>query len=127
MAKTKGPLMSVEAAGNWGKGKLQFRKGKNGVHAYRPADPRTVNQRPASPAQAAHRAQYASIQSAWRQIGPEERAAHNQAAAASGDPLSGWNWFFRAIRSARPIVTSALMTDVGEIVTTDDGQAIVEG
>ncbi|MDS4029499.1 MAG: hypothetical protein RKO66_05450 [Candidatus Contendobacter sp.] len=127
MAKTKGPLMSLTAVGNWGKGALQFRQGKRGTHAYRPPNPDQVNQQPPSATQATNRAAYAAIMSAWRQLTPAERIAHNQAAAATGEPLSGWNGYFRAIRSKRPIATAALMTDAGELITTDDGEAIIEG
>ncbi len=127
MARTKGPLMSIQAAGNWGKGALQFRQGKRGTHAYRPADPRTVNQQPASQAQANHRARYARIKSAWRQLTPAERAAHDQAAATTGKALSGWNYYLRALMTGQTITTAVLMTSAGELVTTDDDQAIIEG
>lgn len=127
MARTKGPLMSLQAAGNWGKGALQFRQGRDGTHAYRPADPRTVNQRPASPAQAAHRARYTQIKSAWRQVTTEERAAHEHAARASGQALSGWNYYLRALMAGQIVTTAALLTDGGELITTADGQPIIEG
>ena len=54
MAKITGPLMSLDAKGNWARGTLQFRGGLQATHAYRPAQPGTVNQAAATPAQITH-------------------------------------------------------------------------
>lgn len=94
MAKITGPLMSASAAGNWGKGALQFRAGASGrIHAYRPADPTTINQQPASAAQETTRQSYRAAVAEWQLLDDAARAGWNERADSEG--LSGWNLFLR--------------------------------
>lgn len=98
MAKIVGPLMSVDARGNWAKGALQFRGGLKRCHAYRPAPPGTVNQKAASTAQASQRQLYRDALESWRALDDASQADWDGRAEPLG--LSGWNLFFRETRSA---------------------------
>ncbi len=122
MARTKGPLFSLAATGNWGKGTIQFRGGKHGTHAYRPADPTTVNQAQATTAQAATREKYRIAQAAWQAISIEERQAHDAAATTQG--MSGWNLFMQRITTGQQISTAVLMTDDRQPIQTNTGQVL---
>lgn len=98
MAKITGPLMSASAAGNWGKGALQFRRGLQATHAYRPAPPGTVNQGPASPNQARIRQTYRGARADWTALSAPERTAWNTQARPLG--LSGWNLYAQTVLTA---------------------------
>lgn len=122
MARTKGPLMSVNATGNWGKGTIQFRAGKNGTHAYRPADPTTVNQAQATAAQETVRERYRLARTAWQAIDIEERQAHDAAAATQG--MSGWNLFMQKITTGQRIETTMIQADDYQPIQTNTGQVL---
>lgn len=92
MAKVRGPLMSITALGAFGRN-LLFRGGTGGASAYRPADPRSVNQRQPSDQQATIRARFAALASVWRGLVPDRRAFWNSTAAATGRNITGWNLF----------------------------------
>lgn len=98
MAKITGPLMSLDARGNWSKGALQFRGGLRATHAYRPAPPGKVNQKEASAAQASNRQLYRRAMEEWKALDDASRADWNERAEPLG--LSGWNLFFRENASA---------------------------
>lgn len=100
MAKITGPLMSLDARGNWSKGALQFRGGLRATHAYRPAPPGKVNQKAASAAQASTRENYRNTLESWKSLDDAARADWNERAEPLG--LSGWNLFFRETGSAEP-------------------------
>lgn len=123
MAKITGPLMSVDARGNWGSGTLQCRGGLHGTHIYRPAPPNSINQAPATAAQASVRARYAVALSAWRQLSTEERQTHNAEAQPLG--LSGWNLYLQAAMSSHPLATATLLDSNGHFITTNSGAAII--
>ena len=123
MAKVRGPLMSVDARGNWSAGTLQYRGGLHGTHVYRPTPPGNVNQTPATPAQASVRARYAVALSTWRQLDIEERQAHNEKALPLG--LSGWNLYLQAAMTGQALATAALLDSNGHFITTNAGAAIV--
>lgn len=91
MAKITGPLYSVDAQGNWGKGVLQFRRGLKTTHAYRPAPPGRINQAPATPAQARSRQAYGLAKERWTLLSLSEQAEWN--AIAEPHRMSGWNLF----------------------------------
>ena len=93
MARILGPLLSLDARGNWASGKLQFRGGLKATHAYRPAPPGSVNQAPASSAQDLIRQRYQAAIEDWRALAPAERADWN--ASAEEQHLSGWNLFLQ--------------------------------
>lgn len=94
MARVTGPLHSIDARGNFA-GQFQFRGGKKGVHVYRPMDPREVNQREPSPAQANIRQVYRDAVANWQAIGPAYQQSYNEQALAEGATISGWNLFLR--------------------------------
>lgn len=116
--------MSVEAAGNWGKGALQFRGGLKSTHAYRPAPPGTVNQGPATPAQLDIRAAYHGIHDEWITLTAEERAAWNASATAT-EGLSGWNLYLKTRMLEGLAPADALVTDQGDYLVTDQGDYLV--
>lgn len=92
MARTRGPLMSVAASGNVA-GVMQFRQNRYGGHAYRPPAPRSKNQAPPSPAQAAIRVVYAEALADWRALPQAARDRWNVQAAAHPRAVSGWNLY----------------------------------
>ena len=94
MAKTRGPLMSIDAAGNYAKGALQFRHGKSGVHAYKPTAPYTRGGQ-ASQAQLDHRNKYSAVHTAWLGLSQQDKDNWNQQAATISETLSGWNLYLQ--------------------------------
>lgn len=94
MAKITGPLMSLDARGNIGKGSMQFRGGLHGVHAYKPTPPNARKKTPTS-AQAAHRAIYGQAVEAWRALPEAQKKSWASMATQSPEPLSGWNLYLR--------------------------------
>ena len=96
MAKITGPLFSIDAAGNFASGAMQFRGGLRGTHAYRPAQPKTVNQAPATVAQAAVRTAYQQIVAEWRALAEQDKLAWDAAASATSTPITGWNLYFKS-------------------------------
>lgn len=92
MAKVRGPLMSMEASGNWA-GQLQFRGNRYGGHVYRPPAPSTQNQAPPTEKQAAVRARYALARTAWNALSQVERDTWNTSAQLDPRPVTGWNLF----------------------------------
>ena len=94
MAKTRGPLMSIDAAGNYGKGAIQFRHGKRGVHAYRPTAPYKRGGQ-VSQAQLDHRNKYSAGRQAWQALNTQEKTTWNNLADQQANGLSGWNLFLK--------------------------------
>ena len=88
-----------------------------------PTSPGSVNQSPASAAQAHVRARYAATLSAWRQLSAEERAAHN--AAAEPLRISGWNLYLQSVMTGQMHQTDALLTEAGQIITPNTTAAII--
>lgn len=108
MARIIGPLLSLDARGNWGQGALQFRGGLRATHAYRPAPPGAINQAPATTAQNLIRQRYRAAIEDWRALDPGERDDWNASAEAQG--LSGWNLFLQTcILNPTPQSTTALL------------------
>lgn len=94
MARVRGPLMSFEASGNFA-GQMQFRCNRYGGHVYRPPDPVTQNQRPATVAQTAQREKYALGRAAWNTLDEEDKIAWNATATASKEDVTGFNLFMQ--------------------------------
>lgn len=96
MAKITGPLFSVDAAGNFAGGTMQFRGGLRGTHAYRPANPKTINKAPPTEAQTAVRTAYQEIVAEWQGLTEQEKLAWDAAASNTGAPVTGWNLYFKS-------------------------------
>lgn len=103
MAKTTGPLISIDARGNFAGGAIQFRGGLKGTHAYRPKAPKTVNQAPPTQKQTKVRNAYAEILAEWRTLSEQDKIEWDVLAAESGRPVTGWNLF---VQSRMPAVLS---------------------
>ena len=88
MAKVKGPLMSLEATGQFG-GELVFRRSGRGVTAYqKPAAPAAAP----SAAQTAVRDEYRAIHQDWLALSDAQREDYRQQGRVVG--LPGWNVYF---------------------------------
>jgi hypothetical protein len=88
MAKVKGPLMSLEAAGQFG-GELVFRRTGRGVAVYqKPARPDVAP----SAAQRTVREEYRAIHQDWSALSEAQREGYRQQGRAVG--LPGWNVYF---------------------------------
>lgn len=111
MARITGPLLSLDARGNWARGALQFRGGLKATHAYRPAPPGSVNQAPATSAQSIIRQHYRAAIEDWRALSEAERADWN--ASAEEQHLSGWNLFLQTVAVA-PAAQSTLALLAGQ-------------
>ena len=126
MARVRGPLLSVDAAGQVGGG-ICFRHGTAGVHVLPVAAPgsRSKALKP-SAAQRAQRARYRAANVAWRALSPEERAAWESLAKASGRNVSGWNLFLRAWM-AKPgaEVSGALLIEMATLLLLEDGSGVL--
>ena len=126
MARVRGPLFSVDAAGQVG-GAICFRHGAAGVHVLSVAAPgsRSKALQP-SAAQLAQRANYRAANVAWRAQSPEERAAWEALAKASGRNVSGWNLFLRAWM-AKPgaEVSGALLIETATLLLLEDGSGVL--
>ena len=126
MARVRGPLLSVDAAGQVGGG-ICFRHGTAGVHVLPVAPPgsRTKALKP-SAAQRAQRASYRAANVAWRALSLEERAAWEFLAKASGRDVSGWNLFLRAWM-AKPVaeVSGALLIEMATLLLLEDGAGVL--
>lgn len=96
MAKTKGPLFSEGAAGNFASGAMQFRGGLRGTHAYRPKSTKIINQKAPTEAQAAVRTAYKEILEEWRAFDEQEKAQWDADAIQSGQPMTGWNLYVKS-------------------------------
>lgn len=117
--------MSIDARGNVASGRIQFRAGPSGrVHAYQPADPRTVNQRPPSDRQAETREKYRVALAAWRALAEPERAGWERKAGKTGKPRSGWNEFLRVWMRDRATLPDALMTADRLPITDSTGSVL---
>lgn len=119
MARVRGPLHSLDARGNWGRGALQFRGGNGGVHAYRPAPPGSVNQAPATLAQMDVRDRYREALENWRALDDRERAHWEAQGAPEG--LTGWNLYLRYWMAFQVIPPEALLIQEGAPLRTDAG------
>jgi hypothetical protein len=92
MAKVSGPLMSMEAAGSFGK--VRFRRGRGGrVVVYHDGAPGSVSRVGPSTKQQAVRSRYQEILASWRALTPIERQSWNDQAAQDERPVSGWNLY----------------------------------
>lgn len=94
MARVKGPLLSIEAHGHLGS-RLLFRSGKKAAHAYLPADPTTINQRPATPAQAAVRNAYRDLLNGWQSLSETDRHLWRALALTEPRAVNGWNLYLK--------------------------------
>lgn len=128
MAKVSGPLHSLDARGNLG-GQVQYRGGRRGTHAYRPANPATLNQKAPSEAQTATRDAYRRALGLWRALAPSERQGYDDRATAGGEALSGWNLFLRERMSIDPptLVQDALIFGGSPLTVTGIDRARVRG
>lgn len=99
MARVRGPLMSQEASGNFA-GQMQFRCNRYGGHVYRPQDPATQNQRPATAKQSAQRARYALARVAWNTLEESESGAWVAMDKARQADVTGFNLFMAAVLGA---------------------------
>lgn len=96
MAKIRGPLFSEDARGNYAKGAIQFRSGIRGTHAYRPKDPKTINQAAPTQKQTKVRSAYHTILEEWRAFDEQTKAQLDAEAIASGESITGWNLYFKS-------------------------------
>lgn len=96
MAKIRGPLFSSDAAGNFASGAMQFRGGLRGTHAYRPKSPKAVNQAPPTQKQTKVRTAYRTVLDEWRSLDEASKSALDAEAIASGEPITGWNLYFKS-------------------------------
>lgn len=101
MARIRGPLMSMDARGQFGDA-LLFRGGRKAAHAYRPAARTAINQAPATVGQAAVRTTYRAAIDAWRDLPETDRATWTATATAAGGNRNGWNLFLAAYFAAPP-------------------------
>ena len=126
MAKVRGPLLSVDAAGQVG-GALCFRHHAGGVHVLPVAAPgsRTKGLKP-SAAQLAQRARYRAANGAWRALSPAERAAWQARARAGRRPQSGWNLYLAAwMANPGEEVSNALLLDTATMLLLEDGSGVL--
>ena len=96
MAKITGPLLSIDAAGNFASGAMQFRGGLRGTHAYRPKSPKAVNQTPPTEKQTRVRSAYRAILDEWRSLDEATKSELDADAIRSGEPMTGWNLYFKS-------------------------------
>lgn len=96
MAKIRGPLFSAEAAGNFAKGAMQFRGGLRGTHAYKPKSTKTVNQTEPTQKQTKVRSAYRTILDEWKSLDEAGKAQWDASAIESGEPITGWNLYFKS-------------------------------
>ena len=126
MARVRGPLLSVDAAGQVG-GAICFRHGAAGVHVLPVAAPgsRTKALKP-SAAQRAQRARYRAANVAWRAQSPEARTEWETLAKTSRRDVSGWNLFLRAWM-AKPVaeVSGALLIETATLLLLEDGTGVL--
>lgn len=94
MARVKGPLLSIAAHGRLGP-RLLFRGGRKAAHAYMPADPAHVNQRPATPAQAAQRSAYRDLLTGWQSLPETDRNRWRALALDEDRAVNGWNLYLK--------------------------------
>jgi hypothetical protein len=121
MAKVNGPLMSLDARGNYA-GKVQFRGGLKGTHAYRPAPPGRVNQAPATEAQQTIRDAYHAVLLDWRALTPEQRGDWEALAVMQGHPMSGWNLYLKRHLTDYLTQNHARVTTTGTTRITTTGK-----
>lgn len=100
MAKLTGPLMSLDAHGNYAK-QMTFRRGRNGTHVYRCIDPRLQNQAPPTEAQQAVRTAYASLLTEWQALTTPEREDWTEIGYQQDPPISGWNAYVQEFLADR--------------------------
>ena len=126
MARVRGPLLSVDAAGQVG-GAICFRHGAAGVHVLPVAAPgsRTKALKP-SAAQLAQRARYREANASWRAQSPAERAQWQALAKTSRRNVSGWNLFLRAwMANPGEEVSNALLIEAATLLLLEDGAGVL--
>lgn len=126
MARVRGPLLSVDAAGQVGPD-LRFRHNAAGVHVYVGGNPGSRERRAAPSArQLEVRASYREANAFWRAQSPEERAQWRDLANTSTRNLSGWNLFLRAWM-ANPLnrVSHALLIDTATLLLLEDASGVL--
>ena len=126
MARVRGPLLSVDAAGQVG-GALCFRHHAGGVHVLPVAAPgsRTKGLKP-SAAQLAQRARYRAANAAWRALSPAERTEWQARAKAGRRPQSGWNLYLAAwMANPGEEVSNALLLDTATLLLLEDGSGVL--
>ena len=148
MARIVGPLMSMDARGNFAKGAMQFRSHGKGVHCYQPRKA----SKPPSTGQLLQRTKYRQALLAWRLLSDSERDSWDALAADEG--LMGWNAYLRffvrrgmfacrvtdtrarlvwdvadsaSVCFPSAIPDSALVTESGEPLVTEDGEYLIYG
>jgi hypothetical protein len=90
MARVKGPLMSLDARGEFALG-LRFRGGARGVHAYIGGDPHSKTKARVSPAQANQRNRYRAAVAQWRELTALQKREWSETAKVAG--LTGFAAF----------------------------------
>lgn len=126
MARVRGPLLSVDAAGQVGPD-LRFRHNAAGVHVYQGGNPRSRERRAAPSArQLAVRASYREANAFWRAQSPQERAEWQTLAQTTRRNVSGWNLFLRAWM-ANPLnrVSHALLIEAATLLLLEDGSGVL--
>jgi hypothetical protein len=118
--------MSLDARGNYA-GKVQFRGGLKGTHAYRPAPPDKINQAPATEAQQTIRDAYHSVLLDWRALTTEQRADWEALAIIQPRPMSGWNLYLKRHLSAHLAQNQARITTTGATRITTTGKVRIYG
>jgi len=119
MAKTKGPLFSLDASGPFGR-LLTFGRSKQGVTGRRKNGPRGI----ATELQVARREAYRAAVDAWNELNTEEKAVF--AAGAAALRMSGYNLFIREYL-ATPIPTDEYFAYVKLLAHFDIDAADVLG
>lgn len=118
MARIKGPLMSVEASGQWG-GALLFRKGKAGGHVSRLPAADARGTRPATQAQLAVRSRYTQGREAWNALTSDQRAVWMERAETDPRPITGFNLFMQRSMSNPSGILEFITGDQRSFVTED--------
>lgn len=100
MAKTTGPLFSLDAHGNYAS-QLTYRRGLKGTHVYKAVDPKLQNQAPPTEAQQRVRDAYAELLTEWRALTTPEREDWNEIGYQQEPRISGWNAYVMEFLSDR--------------------------
>ena len=126
MARVRGPLMSLDATGQFG-GAICFRHHEGGVHVLPVVAPgsRTKGWKP-SAAQVAQRGRYREANAAWRALGAGERGEWNDLARGTGGNVSGWNLFLKAwLANPVAVISPALLIEPATLLLLEAGDGVL--
>lgn len=123
MARVKFPLMSLDASGNFGLGKMQVRSCPGYISIYRPPDPASQNKHLPSAAQLAQRNKVRSILIEWWALSPVERQGWAET-ASNIKMANGWAAFLSSHLQQGVVSVDTLLTDSGLPILDSSGQQI---